>query len=122
MLSCIVCEQKLDGKKTKFCSLTCKNSFTNNKFQNYETQQKRGRERKMKLIQMKGGKCEICSYDKNYAVLCFHHISPKDKELPLTIRECSNNTWDTLVKEVQKCKLLCHNCHMELHFPDYNNT
>ena len=122
MLKCITCQQNLTGKKTKFCSLKCKNSFTNNKFQNYQTQQKRGHERKKKLIEMKGGKCEICSYNKNLSALCFHHIDPNEKETPLTIRECSNNTWDSLVKEVLKCKLLCHNCHMEIHFPEHNNT
>jgi len=122
MLKCLSCEENLVGKQTKFCSLPCRNLSTNNKFQSYQCQQKRGIERKKKLIEMKGGKCNICSYDKNISALCFHHIDPNVKEMALTIRECSNNNWEKLVEEVNKCRLLCHNCHMEVHFPQHENT
>lgn len=122
MLKCLTCQTDLIGKQTKFCSRKCRNTSTNLKFQNYQSQQKRGHDRKKRLINMLGGKCEICSYNKNFAALCFHHKDPTEKEQPLTIRECSNNTWETLLNEAKKCKLLCHNCHMELHFPEHTNT
>lgn len=40
---CLVCKAHLSGKQSKFCSRQCKNAFTNNKYQNYVSQQRRGR-------------------------------------------------------------------------------
>ena len=45
----------------------------------YARQRRRGIKRKLKLVELKGGCCEICSYDKNLAVLTFHHSDPKTK-------------------------------------------
>lgn len=70
------------------------------------------------LIAMKGGKCELCSYSKCNASLCFHHRDPSQKLFGIDARKCSNATWKSLVEEVQKCQLLCHNCHNELHHSD----
>ena len=60
MKKCIVCNLELTGKQTKFCSNKCKHKTQNNKHQNYITQQKRGRDRKLELIKMFGSKCTIC--------------------------------------------------------------
>ena len=118
-MNCQTCQKNLTGKQTKFCSSSCKQKFNNIKHQNYEKQQEKGKDRKIKLMESKGGKCSSCGYDKNYAGLCFHHLDPTKKELKLTIRQFSNNTLDKLKKEVDKCILLCHNCHMELHHPQF---
>jgi endogenous inhibitor of DNA gyrase (YacG/DUF329 family) len=119
-LVCTVCNLPLSGKKTRFCSLKCKNSDLNRKHQNYVLQQERGTERRSKLIQMKGGKCEICGYHKNHAALCFHHLDESQKSFGIDLRRCSNCSWEKLVSEDSKCQLLCHNCHMELHFPEFS--
>jgi hypothetical protein len=118
--SCIVCNLPLDGKKKKFCSLKCKFAFTNNKHQNYISQQRRGYDRKAELIRLKGGSCEICGYEKNQAALCFHHRDPKNKAFQIDIRKCSNSSWDKLSEEASKCSLLCLNCHAELHNPSFS--
>ncbi len=68
---------------------------------------------------MKGGKCTKCGYSKNSSALCFHHIDPKTKSFPIDIRRCSNSSWDNLIKEADKCMLLCLNCHAELHNPSF---
>lgn len=114
---CSVCNNILSGKQTKFCSLKCKNNHINNKHQNYIIQQRRGFERKTMLVNLKGGHCEICGYNKNLSALCFHHINPKSKSFQIDIRQCSNNSWDKLIKEADKCQLLCLNCHAETHNP-----
>ena len=118
--SCLVCEAKLSGRQTKFCSRRCKNASTNNKHQNYVTQQQRGRERRLLLIQRKGGRCEQCGYDRNKAALAFHHLDPAAKSFPVDLRSCSNTSWDALVTEAQKCMLLCLNCHSEIHNPEFS--
>lgn len=118
--NCLVCNSILTGRKTKFCSIKCKLRHLNNKYQNYVSQQRRGYERKVKLIEIKGGCCEFCGYGKNYSALCFHHIEPKIKSFQIDIRHCSNRSWDKLLKEAEKCKLLCLNCHAELHNPAFS--
>src|SRR5262245_13730443 len=117
---CLICGSLLSGRQRKFCSTKCKFSFINNKHQNYAAQQQRGYKRKARLIQMKGGSCQICGYDKNQSALCFHHIDPTTKSFQIDIRRCPNNSWDNLMREVSKCQLLCLNCHAELHNPTFS--
>lgn len=117
---CIVCRINLTGQQTKFCSGRCKSQNGNTKYQLYEKQKERGFQKKLKLVNLKGGKCEHCGYDKNYSALTFHHSEPDDKSFEISMRECSNHTWDKLVEEASKCKLLCHNCHAEHHYPHYD--
>lgn len=116
-MKCIVCHKELSGKQQKYCSRKCHNQHGNLKFQKYEVQQKRALERKLSAIENKGGCCQICGYSRNLAALVFHHLDPTKKEFSLTAREFSNNSLDTLERELEKCQLLCGNCHMEIHYP-----
>lgn len=71
------------------------------------------RENKLRLIEYKGGKCEICGYNKCVEALEFHHLNPSEKEIPIG---CGNTvSFEKLKKEVDKCMLLCSNCHKEIH-------
>ncbi len=117
-MECLNCNTELTGKKRKFCSSKCKNTHNNAVYQVYNLQKERGIRRKIEIIQAAGGKCAICGYNKNYAALCFHHLDPNKKEIQITGRECSNRKLETILEEVKKCKLLCHNCPMELPHPD----
>jgi predicted HNH restriction endonuclease len=110
----------LCGKQKKFCSTQCKAKYGNNKHQNYNAQQRRGRQRRNALIDHAGGACSVCGYNKNKAALCFHHIDGSTKSFSLCLRNCSNRKESALYAELQKCILLCSNCHMELHYPDEN--
>ncbi len=118
--SCFVCGVALTGRQTKFCSRRCKNAYTNNRHQNYASQQQRGRQRRQLLIQDKGGRCERCGYGRNGAALAFHHLDPATKSFGIDLRVCSNTTWETLVSEARKCLLLCLNFHAEIHNPDFS--
>lgn len=68
---------------------------------------------KKKLVNILGGKCSICGYNKCIAALDFHHINPEEKKCE---REWRNKTkyFMKLIKE-GKIKLLCSNCHREEH-------
>ena len=75
------------------------------------------RRRKVKLlsVQYKGGKCQICGYDKCTAGFSFHHTDPSKKEY--TISQIRFTTFDERTKqELDKCILLCRNCHAEEHY------
>jgi len=118
ILKCIACEKVLKGRQTKFCSRVCKNSHNNVQYQSYVAQQRRGRERKLKLIALKGASCILCGYNKNHAALEFHHEIPSEKSFQLDLRSLSNRKWEYVLQEAEKCILLCANCHAETHNPE----
>ena len=60
-----------------------------------------------------GEKCQICGYNKCIAALEFHHVNPEEKEI--TFSGNTNRSWEITRKEIQKCTLLCANCHREAH-------
>ena len=66
------------------------------------------------LIKSRGGKCEICGYNKCFAALEFHHIDPSQKDFQIS-NTGSVPSFERLKKEADKCRLLCANCHREEH-------
>ena len=87
----------------------------------YEYQKKRGFKRKCELVLLKGGCCSLCGYDKNLSALEFHHKNPSEKISQLDIRVLTNRTWDFILKEADKCILICSNCHSEHHNPSLSD-
>jgi 5-methylcytosine-specific restriction endonuclease McrA len=65
-------------------------------------------------LEYKGGVCQICGYSKCKRALSFHYIDPKTKEFGISFRGFTRS-WDKTKNELDKCILLCMNCHMELH-------
>ena len=118
MLKCLNCNTVLTGRQKKFCSRHCKNITNNQRLQSYQAQQARGRKRKLELIRIMGARCEECGYRKNYSALEFHHVDPGEKAFQLDLRSLSNRSWEIILAEADKCRLLCSNCHAELHNPD----
>lgn len=66
-----------------------------------------------------GGKCKVCGYDKCLAALTFHHREPEHKEFSLG--QLYEYSLEKFNKELDKCDLLCFNCHMELHSLEEND-
>jgi len=71
---------------------------------------------KQKCIEYKGGKCISCGYNKCQAALEFHHRNPKEKDFSLRDIPGKTVLTDKVKKELDKCDLLCSNCHKEKHF------
>jgi hypothetical protein len=74
------------------------------------------RQRKLKkeMVDYKGGKCERCGYDKYIGALEFHHLNPEEKDFTLShLKIYSFN--QVIIDELDKCMLLCSNCHREIH-------
>lgn len=74
---------------------------------------KRREKRKIKAIEFKGGKCKNCGYNKCLGVMHFHHRNPSKKEFQISRKDVS---WNLIKKELDKCDLLCANCHNELEY------
>ena len=92
------------GRKGQWKCLKCESELAVLKKQKY----------KLKMIEYKGGKCERCGYDKNISALDFHHIDSSTKKFTLSD---THHSWDETKKELDKCILVCANCHRELHNP-----
>ena len=121
---CLECGKEFTAtRKAKFCSDSCgqkyRYSLQKEEYiaRTYEAQKVRGNKRKVEAINTLGGQCSKCGYKGNAAALCFHHINPSLKSFPLDIRNFSSKPIVEINKEVNKCMLLCSNCHMELHHP-----
>ena len=70
-------------------------------------------------VEYKGGACNSCGYKKCIGALEFHHMDPSIKEFQLSssARSAFN---DRVKQELDKCILLCSNCHREQHCPIEN--
>lgn len=70
-------------------------------------------------LSYKGNVCEECGYDKCQSSLTFHHNDPNVKEIQFSdLNERVNNIEElkqNLLEELNKCSLLCFNCHKEKH-------
>ena len=79
--------------------------------------------------------CEICGYRSNSAVLQFDHLDPLEKWRDrngksvgiaqmtqgsgINGKDKSRYSIKTILAEIDKCRVLCANCHMEHTFPQY---
>lgn len=75
---------------------------------------KRRKKVKSLLVEYKGAKCEICGYDKCQDALDFHHIDVNTKKFGLSSRGLTRSLVSMKI-EVDKCSLVCANCHREIH-------
>ena len=81
---------------------------------NVEQRRKNRREENKKfLYEYKIDKyCEICG-EKNPATLSFHHIADNKKEDVSTL--ISSGTIKSIKEEIDKCIIVCENCHRVIH-------
>lgn len=78
-------------------------------------------ERKNKLLEMSGGKCKYCSYNKCKSALSFHHLDKSTKLFGLTITNMGKE-WNLILEEFKKCELVCMNCHAEIEQNEQKNN
>jgi 5-methylcytosine-specific restriction endonuclease McrA len=74
---------------------------------------KRRRAIKVLAIEYKGGRCQLCGYNKYQGSLDLHHLNPDDKGFSIG-QYGHSRSWDRVKKELDKCILVCANCHREV--------
>ena len=100
-----LCNNKLTGRQKKYCSYKCKNK---------SAVTRRRQKIKLMAIEYKGGQCNLCSYSKCIRALNFHHLEPEHKDFGISSYGHSRS-WERVRAELDKCILVCANCHAELH-------
>lgn len=110
-------------KEANKCVLLCENCHRQSHEKN-SLQFTKYKNAKIVFLEYKRQKyCSVCLYDKSISALEFHHIDPKLKEFELGRKTFNVKTVDDIPigisKELDKCSVLCSNCHRDLHF-DHN--
>lgn len=62
--------------------------------------------------------CKVCG-EARYWVLDFHH--KRDKETEVTKMLHSGFSKEKILEEIDKCMVLCSNCHRDLHYQEMQN-
>jgi hypothetical protein len=100
---CLTCGKELisnSDKKFKDCCGSCRVSKKRKKY-------------KEMGVEYKGGYCIVCGYKKCTRALHFHHLDPSSKDF--TVSSGHTRSWEKMKIELDKCVLLCSNCHSEVH-------
>jgi len=81
----------------------------------------RRRELKRYAVEYLGGACAHCGLSTNqYKVYDFHHIDDSNKKYSVSQLIGRLPKWEVLQEELDKCILLCANCHRIHHANDYD--
>lgn len=75
---------------------------------------------KKQAVKLLGGKCLKCGNEKHY-LLDFHHLDKTTKD-GTPSRMLANSQVEEFFTEIQKCALLCSNCHQEFHYLEANEN
>jgi len=102
-----------------YCKICRKSKGRENYYKNKEkwnnTHNKTAEIKKQKILEIKNNSsgCVKCKEKRHY-LLDFHHIDPKTKIFQISQGE--GKGWNKVLEEIEKCVLLCSNCHRELHY------
>jgi hypothetical protein len=105
---------------------TCKKCTSNKKVTAYHNRieyarkdmRDRIQKRKNRAVEYMGGRCQDCHGIFQSCVYDFHHIDPRQKAL--LPRVALRGSWEKAVEELDKCVLLCSNCHRLRHYGEKN--
>ena len=64
------------------------------------------------MVEYKGGACLLCGYDRHWRALTFHHLDPRLKRF--NIAGAHSRSLESLRQELDRCLLVCANCHDEI--------
>jgi len=139
MKRCNKCERDLDEEqfswklKGKSRQAHCKSCHSQYRKRHYEDNRRKYlekatkhrrvtakvlREKMVKLLQ--GRCCQTCGFD-NIVTLEFHHRNPDDKLMCVSDMLARNHSWAKILLEIEKCDILCANCH-RIETAKQNNT
>lgn len=95
--------RRTEGRHHAYCR-PCHNAYTQDRF----------KRRKTEAVEYLGGRCADCGGAFHPSVFEFHHRDPSQKDL--TGNGIKRGAWARVVSELDKCDLLCANCHRLRHW------
>jgi hypothetical protein len=75
---------------------------------------KRRKKIRQMAVEYKGGRCQVCGYNHCIEALEFHHANSSGKDFSISEKGYTRS-WDKVKEELDKCILVCANCHREIH-------
>lgn len=104
---CLTCDVMFAPRdnRQKYCCVKCRNNSSAGKITTQRYQQ--SRRAKINEIKIARG-CSICGYNEHAAALDFNHVRG-DKLF--TISQDTKKAWEKMLAEIEKCDVLCANCH-----------
>ncbi len=93
---------KFYGHKRAICG-SCHNAYNI----------KQGRDKRLRAVRELGGRCQACGFNRYMCSLDFHHKNPAAKDP--NFRSMRGWSWKRIIAELEKCTLLCKNCHAATH-------
>ena len=116
---CKTCQVPIPARRS-YCGRPCELAAIRARSRTPETKRREGiqgvitwRQRtKLRAVAYKGGRCQRCGYDRCIQALQFHHMDPTQKDFTISGKTMA---WERIQDELDKCLLLCANCHAELH-------
>lgn len=99
--------RKCDGTKVK-------KWYADNRSRRQKIANRNNQRKKRKLVESFGDKCYDCSNTYPDCVYDFHHLDPTKKD----VNPSKAMTWskERMMKELEKCVMLCANCHRLRHY------
>lgn len=108
---CLKCGQKFEILDTGYARRYCYNCVPKKAYKDGASLR---RLVKQWVLEEKGNKCQCCGYNTCSAALELHHLDPTQKDFNLSDRDLKLD-WPTIKQEIDKCILICSNCHREIH-------
>ena len=102
---CVRCRSPAQRGSKRFCSDQCRSVVCVSEWR---------RRIKDRAVAYKGGQCTHCGYSGCPASMTFHH--PEDNKSFGISQGGVTRSWGRLKAELDKCVLLCLNCHAEEHW------
>lgn len=108
-------DTSIENRRTSKICLICLKEFRNkgNVCSSCRVNWKKYEVKKL-AVEYKGSSCQSCDYNLCIASLTFHHIDPTKKDF--SIGGNHTRTFNSIKEELDKCILLCQNCHSALHY------
>lgn len=104
------------GYQTR-CKVCARAAIKNTYATNGEATRARNRSREQEMRQRvqeykQSRSCLFCP-ERTPICLDFHHLDPTQKDFSLA--HTALRSWDTIEAEIEKCVLVCKNCHTKIH-------
>ena len=111
-----------DGRQNfcRYCSNKHrKQYYLQNKEKETKRIKKRDEDLRKWLFEYKSNQsCKKCGFNKHAAALDFHHRDPLQKDITISKMISDSYSKENILKEIQKCDILCSNCHRIFHYKE----